>query len=102
MFARPASDLYAAIQDFERVLVVPRVSQYHGPTFLRTGAIFSEQLVVIAHTTFAAFALVQCRAHELWFRFFGSTQEERPRYTPSDCFETFPFPAGWEERSTVD
>ena len=29
-------------------------------------------------------------------RFFGSSLEDRLRYAPSDCFETFPFPEGFE------
>ena len=24
------------------------------------------------------------------------------RYTPSDCFETFPFPEGWETHSALE
>ena len=24
------------------------------------------------------------------------------RYTPSDCFETFPFPDGWEARQSLE
>src|SRR5690606_34501239 len=43
-----------------------------------------------------AFAALQARPHEIWARFFASTLEDRLRYTPSDCFETFPFPQGFE------
>jgi hypothetical protein len=34
--------------------------------------------------------------HEVWARFFASSLEDRLRYTPSDCFETFPLPEGFE------
>ena len=34
--------------------------------------------------------------HEVWARFFASSLEDRLRYTPSDCFETFPFPPNFE------
>jgi hypothetical protein len=44
----------------------------------------------------AALCSLQSRPHELWARFFGSSLEDRLRYTPSDCFETFPFPSAWE------
>ena len=44
----------------------------------------------------AAFGVLQSRPHEIWARFFASSLEDRLRYTPSDCFETFPFPDGWE------
>ena len=30
--------------------------------------------------------------HREWAVFFGSSLEDRPVYTPTDCFETFPFP----------
>ena len=42
------------------------------------------------------------RFHELWARFFGSSLEDRLRYTPSDCFETFPFPEGWETSGELE
>jgi hypothetical protein len=32
----------------------------------------------------------------VWARFFSSTFEDRLRYTPSDCFRTFPFPPEFE------
>lgn len=40
----------------------------------------------------APFAALQSRVHEVWTRYFASSLEDRLRYTPSDCFETFPFP----------
>ena len=39
--------------------------------------------------------------HKIWARFFGSSLD-RLRYTPSDCFETFPFPEGWETRPELE
>lgn len=89
---RSRNEMYSAISRLPRVLVIPRLSQFHAPTFLANRAVLSEQLVVIASDTFGQFALLQSRVHEIWFRLLGSTQEERPRYTPTDCFETFPFP----------
>ena len=32
------------------------------------------------------------RLHEVWSLKLGSRLEDRPRYTPNTCFETFPFP----------
>jgi hypothetical protein len=34
--------------------------------------------------------------HEVWAKQFASTLEDRVQYTPSDCFETFPFPPNFE------
>ena len=40
----------------------------------------------------SAFAVLQSQIHELWARFLSSTAIELLRYSPSNCFETFPFP----------
>jgi hypothetical protein len=40
------------------------------------------------------FGILHSRFHELWSLRMGTSLEERPRYTPTTCFETFPFPAG--------
>jgi hypothetical protein len=89
-------ELYKAIAGLERVLVISRVGQQAAFTFLSAGTVFSEQLIVFPLPTHAAFCALQSRPHELWARFFGSSLEDRLRYTPSDCFETFPFPEGFE------
>jgi PAS domain-containing protein len=48
------------------------------------------------------FSLLQSRAHEVWALFFGSTLEDRPVYTPTDCFETFPFPSQFETNAALE
>jgi hypothetical protein len=55
--------------------------------------VFAESLVVFPTDDFADFSVLQSRIHEIWARFFSSTLEDRLRYTPSDCLETFPFPS---------
>jgi hypothetical protein len=54
---------------------------------------------VFALNDYGSFGILQSRIHELWAKFFASSLEDRLRYTPSDCFETFPFPQdyGWNE-----
>ena len=64
--------------------------------------IFANTLVVFPFDTYAAFCALQSRVHEVWTRFFGSTLEDRLRYTPSDVFETFPFPANWETAPVLE
>jgi hypothetical protein len=56
--------------------------------------VFAHYTNVFTLPTKAAFCVLQSRVHEIWARFFGSSLEDRLRYTPSDCFETFPFPEG--------
>ncbi|MBK8594345.1 MAG: N-6 DNA methylase [Holophagales bacterium] len=65
-------------------------------------AVFSEALVVFPADSYRFFGLMQSRAHELWARFLGSSMKDDLRYTPSDCFETFPFPPSWETSLLLD
>ena len=39
-----------------------------------------------------SFGLLHSRFHEIWALKLGTRLETRPRYTPTTCFETFPFP----------
>jgi hypothetical protein len=64
--------------------------------------VFSHALNVFPLPTHAAFCALQSRPHEIWARFFGSSMKDDLRYTPSDCFETFPFPEGWETHPALD
>ena len=88
----PAPELQAAIAGLDRVLVTrsyqPLVFRFRP----RPRPLFAGPHHVFALDTFAAFASLQSRPHEVWARFFGSSLKDRLRYTPSDCFETFPFP----------
>jgi hypothetical protein len=65
------------------------------------GIVFAHTLSVFAFPEFAAFGVLQSRAHELWARFFASSMKDDLRYTPSDCFETFPFPGGYLASCTL-
>lgn len=38
--------------------------------------------------------MLQSRIHEVWSLRSGTELEDRPRYTHTTCFETFPFPDG--------
>jgi len=53
--------------------------------------------VVFAFDDWAAFACLQCRVHEEWARQHASTMRNDLRYTPTSCFQTFPFPERWRE-----
>ncbi len=101
-FIRPRPELHAAIAALERVLGIARVGQQAAFTFLSAGTIFSEQLIVFPLSTSAAFCGLQARPHEIWARFFGSSMKDDLRYTPSDCFETFPFPANWDTHPALE
>ena len=90
-----APALFAAIDGLEQVLVISRVGQQASFTFSSASMVYAETTVVFPSTSYSALCVLQSRHHEIRARFFGSSLEDRLRYTPSDCFETFPFPDGW-------
>lgn len=49
---------------------------------------------VIARDDNTTFGILQSRFHEIWALRLGTSLEDRPRYTPTTTFETFPFPEG--------
>jgi len=99
---RTRSELYTAIRGLDRVLAISRLSQTCGFAFLPAGIVYSERLDVFAFGSYSAFVVLQNRAHESWARLFGSSLKDDLLYTPSDCFETFPFPAGFETNAALE
>lgn len=92
-FERTRPELYRAIASLPRFLVHPYNAQHLSFVFVPAGTIVGSPHCVFAVATPDWFCVLQSTVHEKWVRFFGSSLEDRLRYTPSDCFETFPFPS---------
>ena len=98
-----AKDLYAASAGLDRVLVINCGATPHlAFTFLPSKLVFANSLAVVSFDAYATFCALQSRPHEIWARFFGSSMKDDLRYTPSDCFETFPFPENWETHPALE
>jgi len=54
--------------------------------------------IAIARDDDYTFGVLHSRVHELWALATGTQLETRPRYTPTTCFETFPFPRPTDEQ----
>ena len=87
--------LLAATRTLRRVLALSKTSKYFAMAFLPSGIVYSEKLKIFPYEQFSDLACLQSRPHDTWALFFGGTLEDRPDYTPSDCFETYPFPKDW-------
>ncbi len=97
-----ASALHAALQRTRRCLALSQVSPHLSICFQPTNRVFSHTTIVFPFSTTTAFAIIQSRPHETWARFFGSSMKDDLRYTPSDCFETFPFPGEYESNADLE
>lgn len=85
-------DLYAALAPLPRCLVNSQVSKHLVFAFQPTDRIFAHTLYVFPLDSNTAFSILQSRIHEPWARLLCSSMKTDLRYSPSDCFETFPFP----------
>jgi len=101
-FLRTRPELHTAIRSLSRVLACSLVSKYLGFAWLSPNRVFSHKLAVFAFEADAALAVLQGRTHEAFALFFSSTLEDRMNYSPSDCFETFPFPEGWQTSTALE
>lgn len=94
LLARRAPDLFAAIAPLSRFLVTPEVSKHRVFVWLPAGVVPDKNLVVIARDDDVTFGVLQSRIHSLWALRVGTRLEDRPRYTSTTTFRTFPFPEG--------
>ena len=101
-YAEKRPGLNRAIAGLPEVLTVSRIGQHAALARLDGSMVHGESLIVFPYFESAAFCGLQSRPHEIWARFFGSSLEDRLRYTPSDCFETFPSPRGWRSNAALE
>lgn len=92
-FERPRVELHAATARARLVLACARVAKYLHFVRIDRDLVASEQIVVVTCDCPSTQAVLQSAAHEAWTLQHASTLDTRRRYTPSDCFETFPMPA---------
>lgn len=90
-FERIRKELYTTIGELPKVLAVSQTAKHHAFTFVSPHLIFSTKVVVFADSSFECFCQLSSTLHSVWVLSYGSSLETRPVYTPSDCFETFPF-----------
>jgi hypothetical protein len=102
LFWRPRVRLWNKIKSKSSILLRSRVSPHHAIIRYKTPVIPDTSLVVFPHEQDSWFAVLQSRVHEVWARFFSSTLEDRMRYTPSDCFRTFPLPEKFEMNAALE
>src|SRR5439155_26725807 len=102
LHAERQTSLYAAISGLRRVLVISNVSKHFAVAFCDAEQVFDHNVSVFTFGQYSASAVLQSRIHDIWAEAFSSTLENRRGYRRSDCFETFPFPPGWENSERLE
>jgi type II restriction/modification system DNA methylase subunit YeeA len=93
-FWRPRPEMHDAVGGLTRFIVSPEVSKHRIFVWLPPQIGADKNLIAIAKADATTFGILHSRFHELWALRLGTSLEDRPRYTPSTTFETFPFPEG--------
>jgi type II restriction/modification system DNA methylase subunit YeeA len=98
---RPRVDMRRALAGLPRFIATSSVSKHRLFAWLDSSTLPDHALIVFAREDDYFFGVLHSRAHELWSlrmgTFLGVGND--PRYTPTTCFETFPFPEPTEEQS---
>ena len=99
-FGRTGADLRTALTSHARYIALSSVTKHIFWKWLPSSIMPDKALIVIALSDDTTFGILHSRVHELWSLKLGTSLEDRPRYTPTTCFETFPFPAGLTPKNT--
>ena len=94
--ARPG--MRKAIAPLSRYIGTPKVAKHRFFVWLQADMLASNLVIAIASDDDYVFGVLQSVIHTTWALAIGSQLEDRPTYTPTTCFETFPFPIPTKEQ----
>jgi hypothetical protein len=98
LHAETCPGMRAALRGQLRFLTTPRVSKFRVFSWEESVVLPDDGIYVFARDDDYFFGVLHSRFHEVWALKLGTRLETRPRYTPTTCFETFPFPEATTEQ----
>jgi hypothetical protein len=93
LFERPRLELYNGLIGASRCFVAAATTKYLNFSAVPTNYIFLNTLYVFTTDRWDLYTIVQSTIHEVWARKYSGALKQDLRYSPSKCFDTFPFPA---------
>ncbi|MBM4034885.1 MAG: class I SAM-dependent DNA methyltransferase [Planctomycetes bacterium] len=100
-YERPRVDMRRALSDVPRFASTPGVAKHRIFVWRGPEVLCNQGTLVFARSDDYFFGLLHSRLHEVWALRLGTRLETRPRYTPTTCFETFPFPRPTPEQEAA-
>jgi type II restriction/modification system DNA methylase subunit YeeA len=94
LFAEQRQGMRKRLATLHRFIASPKVSKHRLFVWKQAREVPDNLVVVVARDDDASFGILSSRFHVAWSLDLGSTLEDRPTYTPTTTFETFPFPEG--------
>jgi type II restriction/modification system DNA methylase subunit YeeA len=93
---RSRPEMRSKLAPLSRFIVTPRVAKYRLFSWAKKPTLPDNAVVAFARDDDASFGILHSKFHEIWSlrmcTWLGVGND--PRYTPTTCFETFPFPNG--------
>ena len=97
----PRPGMRDALNGLTRYIATPRVTKHRLFAWIGGDTLSDSAIIAVAREDDYTFGVLHSRFHELWARGMGTQLREVEsgfRYTPTTCFETFPFPRPTEEQ----
>jgi hypothetical protein len=101
LHGRSGSEYRAATKNINRYIATSQVAKHRVFIWLPEKVWPHQTVIAVTRSDDTTFGILHSRFHELWSLRMGTSLEDRPRYTPTTCFETFPFPAGLTPQDTA-
>ena len=92
LHVRPRPEMRAALAPHSRYIVTPNLTKFRLFRLFESSSLPDHQLIAFARGDPYFLGVLHSSMHELWSLRMGTQLEDRPRYTPTTCFETFPLP----------
>jgi hypothetical protein len=96
-FERPRLEVYKGLSGTARCFLAAATTKHLNFAASPVDCVYLNTTFIFTTDRWDLYAVVQSGIHEVWARKYSGALETRLRYSPSDCFETFPFPQGlWQ------
>ena len=92
LFGEPRTEFRTSVRELSRYLVTVETSKHRIFFFLSRQVLPDNRLVTVSSDDSFHWGILSSSAHQTWALAAGGTLEDRPVYTKSRCFDTFPFP----------
>ena len=101
-YAERAAGLYRTLTSLPHCFAAAATTKYLNFSASPTDRVFTHNLYIFTTDRWDLFAVVQSTLHEVWARKYSGALKQDLSYSPSNCFDTFAFPAGlWQTPSVA-
>ena len=101
LHVEPRPGMRNALYGLDRYIATPRVAKHRLFVWIKDDVLVDSAIIAIARGDDYALGILHSHAHEVWALATGTQLREAEsgfRYTPTTCFETFPFPVPADEQ----